>query len=692
MNDKLKELVQKYLSEKDKKEMTYFLESVDNYVSSLKMENRHNDESETTTDNSLKNNIPNFIDNSFSISEVLISLNKEGLIQNTNSVWRKLTGYSNEETIGKSFSYFIHPQDNHIAEYYFDNLQYFENQYDPIEFRLICKNANYLWCELGTDPEFTNLDNNIHCYINDISQRKAFEFEKIFLEEKYYTIFEKSNTPYLIANSNKILDCNEACLDLFGLDNKEYFLNNFIQKYNNSAILNSADTPGSNIQSELDIAKKEGHHNFEWVFYRDNGMEFHAEIRLNHLFNNNESLFFLIIHDLTKYKHFEQELVLAKEKAEDAAKAKAQFLSTMSHEIRTPMNAVIGITHLLSEGNPREDQIENINILRYSAENLMSLLDDILDFGKIEEDKIKLENKPINIISTIKNTIGNWIPKAHEKNLDFYLDIDYDIPINLLGDGNRIEQVINNICCNAIKFTDAGYVKFTARLKRKTKNKTILECSIEDTGIGIPRNKVNKIFDAFTQADSNNTRMYGGMGLGLSISKKLIKLMGGTIKLRSQESKGTCFYFTLKLDNDKFSENTISETKPKNLNFEKLQGIHVLIVEDNLTNVLVMQQLLKKWKINFDVVENGKLACEKVQKSYYDLVLMDLQMPVMDGYSATKKIRSFKNKRVKNIPIIAITASDYYKLEEEIYEVGMNEIVGKPINPVELFVKMEKFT
>ena len=384
----------------------------------------------------------------------------------------------------------------------------------------------------------------------------------------------------------------------------------------------------------------------------------------------------------------EQEIIRARRQAEKASLAKAEFLSTMSHEIRTPMNAVIGITHLLLQDDPKPDQLENLNALRFSGENLLALINDILDFSKIEAGKIEFEDTDFDLRQLVTGLTQSFGFKAKEKGIDFQISQSEGLPDNLVGDPTRLSQILNNLLSNAIKFTDEGSVTLNITEKNRDQQHIELHFEVKDTGIGIPEDKQQAIFESFSQASTDTNRKFGGTGLGLAITKKLLELHDSSIQLESHPGKGTNFFFTLRL---KLGSTTAQKTnhafQPHHSDFESLEGYKILLVEDNAMNVIVARQFLNRWKLDFDHAENGEEAVNKVVNGNYHLVLMDLQMPVMDGYDATLLIRQTH----ANLPIIALTASAMLEIQEKVYEVGMNDFVTKPFNPRELYQKISRY-
>ena len=386
-------------------------------------------------------------------------------------------------------------------------------------------------------------------------------------------------------------------------------------------------------------------------------------------------------------KHYLRKIVrLMKEKeiAENQAEVKAKFLSTMSHEIRTPMNAVIGLTNVLLRDQPREDQLENLNTLKFSADMLLSLINDILDYSKIEAGKISFENIDFDLRQLITNINKTLLVKAKEKQIDLRMEIEDSIPELVIGDPVRISQIITNLISNAIKFTSEGYVAIQLKLLQKQNKKATIRFSIKDTGIGISQSKFEEIFNSFSQADSDTTRKFGGTGLGLSITKKLLELQNSQIKLESSIGNGSTFYFDLTMPVSEKTEDKKISTKTLESPLQNFEGIEILLVEDNKINVMVAKKFLSKWGLKVDVAENGQIAVDKAQQKDYKLILMDLDMPVMDGYEATQQIRKLSGEKYQSLPIIALSASAVADYKRNAQDAGMNDFITKPFQPHQL--------
>ena len=378
-----------------------------------------------------------------------------------------------------------------------------------------------------------------------------------------------------------------------------------------------------------------------------------------------------------------KELTKAKDEAERAAMVKSDFLSVMSHEIRTPMNAVIGMTHILLEDNPKAEQLENLNTLRFSAESLLVLINDILDYSKIESGKVQLEHVDFDLTEVVRGLGYMFRPKAQSQSIQFSILLDQETPTALNGDPIRLTQILNNLISNAIKFTPKGQVTLYIHLVKKTSDSVTLKFVIEDTGIGIEKEKLKMIFDTFSQANFDTTRKYGGTGLGLAITKKLLDLFDSGITVQSQPEKGSKFSFELALKPGKsIPKKSAEETITKK---GAMKGLNILVVDDNLVNRIMVERFLEKWKVKCKGAASGKGALEMILEEDFDLILLDLQMPEMDGYEVARTIRGMKSERFINLPIVAISADTLTNVYHKVLSAGMDDFISKPFNPNELF-------
>jgi PAS domain S-box-containing protein len=384
--------------------------------------------------------------------------------------------------------------------------------------------------------------------------------------------------------------------------------------------------------------------------------------------------------NISDRKKYEQELVLARKKAEAAAQAKADFLSMVSHEIRTPVNAIIGIASLMQRTELSPQQQKYMRILQSSSGNLLGLINHLLDFSKLEAGKTELDEKSFDPRQLVYGTLFSLNVKAEEKKLAVEAEIDEQVPARLVGDPIKLGQVLTNLVGNAIKFTELGAVTVTLQVRERLPDAVLLDFAVSDTGIGIPEDRLGLVFEEFTQASSDIGARYGGTGLGLSISRKLVELHGGRLSVKSTLGQGSTFSFTLRLKVAP-AETQAPAGVARAPEAQPLHGLKVLVAEDNTLDVLRLSRLLRGWGVAFDVVENGQQAVARVQEADYDLVLMDVRMPELDGYQATSAIRALPHENFLRLPIIAMMASPRIGLEERVHAAGFTDLLGKPYPP-----------
>ncbi len=392
----------------------------------------------------------------------------------------------------------------------------------------------------------------------------------------------------------------------------------------------------------------------------------------------------ITIVDNTERSQILEDLRVAKSKAEDSASVKTQFLSQMSHELRTPLNGIIGTTNLMLDDSLLPHQHEHLNVLKYSSEHMLGLINDILDLSKLEADKIQLETIEINLVDLIQRTVSVFRQQFANKGLTLVANIDPAITFLVKGDSMRLNQVLSNLLSNALKFTQEGKVAINVRVISSSVQAASIHFSVEDTGIGISSDKQSLIFEQFSQADANITRQYGGTGLGLTISQKLINMMGGNIGLTSKPGIGSCFYFLLSMPRlglipDVRKAEPLAGSPAASAMSPITGEMNVLVAEDNVVNMLIVSRFLDKWGIRYTKACNGEEAVQKFHdgNGAFDLLLLDLDMPEKDGYMALKEIRSIN----QTVPAIAFTATVMEHMKDQLASSGFNDYVQKPFKP-----------
>lgn len=388
-----------------------------------------------------------------------------------------------------------------------------------------------------------------------------------------------------------------------------------------------------------------------------------------------------IIIDITDKKLAEQEMLEKREQALQLSATREMFVSVMSHEIRTPLNAIVGMTHLLMENNPKPEQLEDLNILRFSSKNLLHIVNDVLDFTKIESGNLQLESIPFSLPDLVKDIVNSFQIDAAKKGNTMVLELDDRIPEKLMGDQTRLYQVLMNLLGNASKFTSFGTITLELRLEATRQQAVVVHFLVRDTGIGIPADKLEEVFESFAQAKPEVARKYGGTGLGLSITKKLLKLFGAEIVLESREGEGSSFSFQIAFDK-------VTPCGPENPCEDELlrsaRSKRILVVDDNELNVMIARRILSKWGLQPEVALSGKEAIARVREGLYDLVLMDVKMPEMDGYEAARLIRALGTEYFRTLPIVALTAASPDEDQERFKESGMCGHLRKPLDPAAL--------
>ena len=389
--------------------------------------------------------------------------------------------------------------------------------------------------------------------------------------------------------------------------------------------------------------------------------------------------------DITSFKKVQNELIRAKEKSENAMNTKSQFLSHMSHELRTPLNGIIGTANLLMNEENMPEQKEYLSVLKNSSEHMLHLVNDVLDYSKIEAQMMKIEKVTFNAKDFFAKIKGMFINQFNAKGVALKMDIDEALFRNFKGDETKLNQVLCNLISNSLKFTETGAVILTAKLIKSSSRKAFVNISVADTGIGISKKHVDVIFQSFTQGDKSTTRKFGGTGLGLAISKSIVELLKGDLKVSSKIGSGSEFYFTIPLEVDLNNKQFVDVQTLKTL--KMLDNMNVLIAEDNSINMMIVRKFLNKWSIIPTEALNGKEALQKFDKAIHDVLLIDLEMPEMDGYETIAEIR----RTNKDIPVIAFTAAVYDNIHADLLSHGFTDYIQKPFRPEDLHRKIAQY-
>ena len=607
--------------------------------------------------------------------------NEKGNVTWVNEALTEIIGYQPEELIGKPLGAVLTGEKTQKEILDLTTRSTENKKPYSVELLVYKKDGTPFWIFTSSTP-ILNSDGEIERQVEiivDITERKYAEEQLTLLS----LVASKTMNGVVISdNSGRIKWVNEAFEQMSGFSLKELKG----QRAGDLAAGNETDL------EQLEYMRQQTKNllpsTIEAIFYRKDRSTVWVSVSNTPTFNPDGSFDqqIAIVNDISKRKLVEQELIKTREEALQLSKAKETFLSVMSHEIRTPLNAVIGITHILMDDNPTESQLENLKILNFSSQNLLSLINDVLDFTKIETGNMVLEKADVNLKDLVSQTLNTLQFKTLDKDVKLKSEIDHRIPLYVVGDHTRLYQILINLLGNAVKFTEAGEVKLKLDLISENQKTIQVSFEVSDTGIGIAPDKVDYIFETYTQASSDTTRKYGGTGLGLAITKRLVELHNSHIAVASEIGKGSSFTFIIEFER---SVQT-SLSAPTALADIPLNST-ILVVDDNYINRLLAGKVLGKWGIKVDFAENGEMALAKVQKIPYDLILMDLQMPVMDGLEATRAIRKLSGDYYRKIPIIALTASIVSKEKMKIFECGMNDFVMKPFIPAVLYEKIRSY-
>ncbi len=483
--------------------------------------------------------------------------------------------------------------------------------------------------------------------------------------------------------------CNPACLHLTGYEEPAELLGRNMHEVIHYAKADGTPYPVEDCDIYRAFVEGLGAHGDDEVLWRKDGSSFAAEYWSRPLRRNHQVIGAVVTFvDITARKQAEEILRAAKGVAEAASRTKSEFLANMSHEIRTPLNGVIGMTNLALATDLTDEQREFLETAKLSSDALLTVINDVLDFSKIEAGKTYLEAQDFNLRDSLQNIMKAFALRASEKQLTLSCDIDEQVPVMVCGDAYRLRQILTNLLGNAIKFTLTGGVALRVRVNHVDGENAALHFAVSDTGTGIAANACKMIFDPFTQADSSTTRTFGGTGLGLAISARLVKMMGGEIRVESELGRGSEFHFTAHLGVGNVVEDgaikTIATAAPVNGS-----SLRVLLAEDNAVNRLVVTRLLEKRSHHVVAATTGREALAALSRENYDVVLMDVQMPDMDGFETTRTIRTMEKHTGRHQQIIALTAHAMIGDRERCLEAGMDAYLSKPISPQELYQVLE---
>lgn len=593
---------------------------------------------------------------------------------------KQMLGYDEHDLIGDNTEWTsrVHPEDIHLVMK--TNQDYFfkKQANHQIEYRIRHKDGHYIWVldrGMVVNRTAEGLPARVIGTHTDITERKLAEQAIIIREEKYRNILANMNLGLLeVDNDEMIQFANQSFCDMSG-----YTLDEIVGKrasdlfpVNDSIeVLNAKNQlrlKGISDAYEVTATTKSGEVKW-WLIsgaprYNDSG-ELMGSIGI-HL-------------DITDRKKLELELNEAREVAERSVRTKEAFLANMSHEIRTPMNAIIGMGRQLEKTDLKEQQRLFLNTINMAADHLLVLINDILDISKIEAGKLELDSATFDIRELMQNIVRIMQPRAEENGLELTVEMDERVPSILVGDSHRINQVLLNLLSNAVKFTEKGGVTIKSQLQRVMDQTYVVDFTIRDTGIGITPDFLNSIFDKFSQEDRTTARKYGGTGLGMAITKELVELMDGQISISSKKDIGTEILITIPLKAG--SKADLPEVKQDFSNTTSLKGVRILLAEDNEMNRLVANTVLENYDVIITEVKNGAEAVKAMKNGEFDVVLMDVQMPVMNGMEATEAIR--KDLKL-NTPIIALTANAIKGDSDKYLAIGMNAFVSKPFEESDL--------
>jgi len=608
--------------------------------------------------------------------EIHCILDFEGKIQFINNAVTTLLEYTVEEALGMSMWEVCYREDiSRVTETIEAGLREHIKQFN-IDFRIVSRSGMIRWMSWN----MVSKNQRWYTYGRDITENKRVESELM----KLSFVASKVNNAVVINDANNhVTWVNDAFEKITGFSLDD------LKGRRLGDLIVGPQTDMELLDRAREFSRQNKSFTVDLLSYRKDKQPIWLSIYNTVILDDKGKveLEIEIIIDITDKKLAEKEMLDAKEQALQLSEAKEMFLSVMSHEIRTPLNAIIGMTHILLDNDPKESQLNDLNILKFSGENLLHIINDILDFTKIETGNLKFDDVAFNLHTLAGDSINSLQVNAQKKNITLSLIYDPNLPEEIIGDRTRLYQILMNLLGNSIKFTEQGQVDLHISLQNETKDLYEILFEVKDTGIGIPEDKLSYIFETFTQAKTDISRQYGGTGLGLAITKKLLKLYGSDIFVSSQEGKGSTFSFAInfkKLDGKPYVRQPVQ-------NMPMFSNKKILIVDDNEINILIATRIISKWGFSIDTAYTGDEAIEMIKTKVYDLIFMDIKMPGMDGFEATQVIRSLPDPYFKNLPVIALTASSLDDEHSKFNDSGMNGHILKPFNLEELRALLAKF-
>ena len=615
--------------------------------------------------------------------DIILFLDSNGNILDVNDAAVESYGYSKEELLSMNI-YNLRVRDTMHPE------EHFSGSIDKgISYEIMHRRKDGSKFPVEVSAISTSLDGEliVLSIIRDISERMTINTALKQSEEKFRTLFDKTfDAVYLLEVVEdedilaRVIEANSIATHTLGYSREE-FIGTSVFKINSV----QSNSNKKSILKEL-IEKKTLL--YEATHISKYGKEIPVEINSHYFENNNKKYILSVARDISERKKAEENLKKAKEEAEAANKAKSQFLANMSHEIRTPINGIVGMIDLTLLTDLNTEQRENLTIAKSCAGSLLNVINDVLDFSKIEAGKLNIVNLDFNLKKLINDIIRAHSVHVEQKGLTLNYKLSSDVPTYIVGDQNRLQQILNNLLSNSIKFTDRGEVNLSIKKVQSGEGKLELLFEVSDTGIGIKKETMDKLFKSFSQVDSSFTRKYAGTGLGLVITKQLIEMMGGSIWVESEPGVGSSFYFTIKYEVDNRSQGASMNIHSEINNYSKKRSI--LLVEDDNVNQIVLTRMLKQKGHSVYIANNGLEAIELYKQKKFDGILMDIQMPEMDGIEATRRIRKIESILGRTTPIIALTAFALRGDKEHFLSIGMDDYISKPVQMDELFSIIEK--